>query len=199
MNHQNRELGLSDARGFALTEALLAVGVIAVVSGIALMQTASANRAARLADAGREFAGYLESARADSIRRRAATPATMAGVSIEAVDRYGVTADFDGDGATETRVIQLPTGVSFSLPPPVTVSFDWRGRLSVTPPLTASAGGISLSMTNWSDPRVSTHVTETGDVMPAAQAAFVPDNANLETYDGQITKTTHLNTRVIIP
>jgi prepilin-type N-terminal cleavage/methylation domain-containing protein len=188
-----------NARGFALPEVLLVLAIIAVVVGIALMQTAAAQRAVRLADAGHELAGYLEGARADSIRRRATTPATMAGVSIDDDGRYEVTADFDRDGTLETRVIQLPTGVSFNFTLPVTVSFDWRGRVSVTPPPSTASGGTTLSMTNGSGSTVSTHVTGIGDVMPAIQASSVPGNVNLETHDGQITHTTHLNTRTVIP
>jgi hypothetical protein len=123
----------------------------------------------------------------------------MAGITIYETDRYNVTADFDGNGVTETRVILLPQGVTFNLTPPVAIAFNWRGQVTAATPLAPATNSISVSLSNGADPPVSTYVASSGDVMTASQAVYAPVNANISVNDSSITPTTYINTRMIIP
>src|SRR5262249_30234101 len=77
----------------------------------------------------RLFATYVEKARADAIRRHAATGQES---SIETFGpgstTYAITMDF-GSGAVETRTFDLDSGVNFSTAAK-RVTFDWRGRIA---------------------------------------------------------------------
>src|SRR6185295_13766228 len=83
----------------------------------------------RLQNNARLFATYVEKARADAIRRHAATNQES---SIETFGpgstTYAITMDF-GSGSVETRNFDLDSGLNF-LTAAKKVTFDWRGRIA---------------------------------------------------------------------
>ncbi|MFN2455163.1 MAG: Tfp pilus assembly protein FimT/FimU [Pyrinomonadaceae bacterium] len=135
------------ARGFSMLELLIVMVIIAIVSAFAVMGITRSRNTARLQNSARIFAGYVEKARLDAIRRHDATNIDITGPST-----YAVTMDFDGTTppgtALPVRTFQLEKGVVFTdstgaaftvnasgdvvgsstseIPP--SADFNWRGR-----------------------------------------------------------------------
>jgi prepilin-type N-terminal cleavage/methylation domain-containing protein len=119
-----------EKNGFTVLELLIVLAIISVLSGFALMQITRARQAMIRENAARQFAGYLEKARVDSLRRHPMTSAQMAQVSIINATFYTVTIDANGDGALDTpQVVSLAAdGLQLNGPFPRTIYFNWRGR-----------------------------------------------------------------------
>ncbi|MFN2497482.1 MAG: tetratricopeptide repeat protein [Pyrinomonadaceae bacterium] len=117
-------------KGFSVIELLIVLSIISVLSGFALMQITRARQAMIRENAARQFAGYLEKARVDSLRRHATTSAQMAQVSIVNASFYTVAIDANGDGALDApTVVSLASdGLQLNGPFPRTIYFNWRGR-----------------------------------------------------------------------
>lgn len=115
-------------RGFTMTQMVITLAIIAIVSTFGVLGIKTARAQFQLQNAARLFASYVEKARADSIRRHAATgeesSIEMFGIGTTA---YNVTMDF-GAGVVETRTFQLDPGLTFGTDA-AKVTFDWRGRL----------------------------------------------------------------------
>lgn len=121
----------SGERGFSVLELLIVVAMISVLVGFALLQVAEARQDLARENTAQQLAAYLEKARLDSIRRRPATTAQMAQVSILNANFYSVTIDANWDGTLDApRVISVPAGsnLQFNTPFPRTIYFNWRGR-----------------------------------------------------------------------
>jgi prepilin-type N-terminal cleavage/methylation domain-containing protein len=116
-------------RGFTLTQMVVTVAIIAVVSVFGVLGIKTARAEFRLQNSARLFATYVEKARADAIRRHAASGQES---SIETFgpgnSTYAITMDF-GAGTVETRIIDLENGLTFSTAAKK-VTFDWRGRIT---------------------------------------------------------------------
>ena len=124
-----------------------------VVIGFAIVGVTRARDHARLMSSAREFAAYVEMARADAIRRHNDT-------AIQAADEntFFVTMDFDGDGTLDSRAFDLQPGVRFTTGIKG-IRFNWRGRI----PQEESFGFSNGRNT------VSVGVTGSGDVTFDAQ------------------------------
>jgi prepilin-type N-terminal cleavage/methylation domain-containing protein len=120
----------TNTRGFTVIELLIVLTIISVLTGFALMQITRARQVMIRENAARQFAGYLEKARVDSLRRHAMTSTQMAQVSIINATFYTVTIDANGDGALDApQVVSLaPDGLQLNGPFPRTIYFNWRGR-----------------------------------------------------------------------
>ena len=116
-------------RGFTLTQMLITLAIISVVSVAGVLGIRTARAEFRLQNNARLFATYVEKARADAIRRHAATDQES---SIETFGpgstTYAITMDF-GSGTVETRNFDLDSGLNFSTAAK-RVTFDWRGRIA---------------------------------------------------------------------
>ena len=116
-------------QGFTMTQMVITIAIIAVVSTFGVLGIRTARAEFRLQNSARLFASYVEKARADAIRRHAADGEES---SIETGDpgstSYAVTMDW-GNGFLETRTFNLEPGLSFSTAAR-RVSFNWRGRIS---------------------------------------------------------------------
>src|SRR6185369_15714495 len=116
-------------RGFTLTQMVITLAIIAVVSTGGVLGIRTARAEFRLQNSARLFATYIEKARADSIRRHAATGQES---SVETFGpgstQYAITMDY-GSGVVETRTFDLESGLSF-VTAPKKVTFDWRGRIT---------------------------------------------------------------------
>jgi len=122
---------VNDPRGFSVVELLIVVAMIAVISGFALLQITRSHQHMKRANAAQQFAGHLEKARIDSLRRHPTTSAQMGQVSIINARFYSFAIDSSGDGSLEApQVISLPTNTDFQFngPFPRTIYFNWRGR-----------------------------------------------------------------------
>jgi prepilin-type N-terminal cleavage/methylation domain-containing protein len=162
----NRKL-LQHQSGFSLTELLVVVVIIAIISAFSIMGINKARSSMSLTNSARVITTYLEKARIDSIRRRAKTTAQMAKVEVLTSTTYKVTMDFDGRGNITSRTFPVENGVSIIIPndpdivlpsPPVplppTAVFDWRGN---------SPGGESFVLSNGTS-QTTVNVTDSGDV-----------------------------------
>ena len=116
-------------RGFTITQMVVTLAIIAVVSTGGVLGIRTARAEFRLQNSARLFATYIEKARADSIRRHAATGQES---YIETFGpgstQYAVTMDY-GSGVIETRNFDLESGLSFATAAK-RVTFDWRGRIA---------------------------------------------------------------------
>jgi hypothetical protein len=116
-------------RGFTITQMVVTLVIIALTSTAGVLAIKAARAEFRLQNNARLFATYVEKARADAIRRHAATNQES---SIETFGpgstTYAITMDF-GSGAVETRTFDLDSGLNFSTAAKK-VTFDWRGRIA---------------------------------------------------------------------
>jgi hypothetical protein len=116
-------------RGFTITQMVITLVIIAVVSTGGVLAIKKSRAEFRLQNNARLFATYVEKARADAIRRHAATGQES---SIETfgpgTTAYAITMDF-GSGSVETRTFELESGLNFSTAGKK-VTFDWRGRIT---------------------------------------------------------------------
>jgi prepilin-type N-terminal cleavage/methylation domain-containing protein len=119
------------ARGFSITELILALAMISVVAGFAVISLARRNRAVSRTSTAVDIANYLQKARLDSIRRRAKDVDQMAQVKFFDRHSYSLTIDGDNDGYLDVPLIMsLPEqpGVEINGPFPKTFIFDWQGQ-----------------------------------------------------------------------
>ncbi|MEN3327351.1 MAG: hypothetical protein V7638_2158 [Acidobacteriota bacterium] len=116
-------------RGFTLTQMVITLAIIAVVSTGGVLGIRTARAEFRLQNSARLFATYIEKARADSIRRHAATGQESSVQTFgPGSTQYAITMDY-GSGVVETRIFELESGLNFATAP-TTVTFDWRGRIA---------------------------------------------------------------------
>jgi len=114
--------------GFTIVQMIVALAIISIVSTVAVLGVKSSREHFKMQSSARLFASYCEKARADSVRRHAAS-GEEASVEMfgEGTTTYNVTMDY-GSGIVETRTFQLDPGIQFSTKAKK-VTFDWRGRL----------------------------------------------------------------------
>jgi hypothetical protein len=136
-----------------------------IVAGFAIVGITRARDHVRLMNSAREFAAYVERARADAVRRHGT--ATIETIS---ETRFRVTMDFDQNGsidASDARTFGLQNGVRFTTGIKG-VTFDWRGRITQE----QSFGFFtrkSFSTSSTDGFTVSVGVTGSGDVTFDAQ------------------------------
>src|SRR5829696_2975713 len=131
-------------RGFTMVQMVVTVVIVAIVTTFAVVQIASARDQMRLTGATREFAGYTEKARLDSIRRHGSFGGGDSKVTLNSANGYTLLFDADYNGTPANRTFMLPEGVTISevivtssastvtqVPSagaPVEITFDWHGR-----------------------------------------------------------------------
>jgi Tfp pilus assembly protein FimT len=179
---------LCGERGATILEALVALAMIMVVAVFAIIRIVDAQQSLRLDNEVREFKGYLEKARVDSIRRHAQTDAQMAKVTVNTLTSYTVQIDADGNGVLDPpRTIRLQPqgGITFTGSTPTIIRYNWRGR-------TVDAAGnlISIAPFNLKDSystgstiNLSGSGMALGDNvnMSPVVTVSIPTNANIQT------------------
>ena len=151
--------------GFTIMQLVVTIAIIAIVSTFGVLGITKARAQFRLQNSARQLAVYLEKARADAIRRHAAT-GNESGVqqpSGPGSNSYIVRMDF-GTGTLQTRTFQLESGITFLTNAQIT-AFDWRGRI---PSRTV------YQVTNGTDEPVPVDVSGSGDITIGDQR--FPDN-----------------------
>jgi hypothetical protein len=125
----------------------------------------SAREHFKMQNSARLFASYAEKARADSVRRHAAS-GQEASLEMfgEGTNTYNVTMDF-GSGVVETRTFQLDPGIIFRTAA-AKVTFDWRGRL-------LGEGVVFQIESTYLADRIPVDVSGSGDVTIWSQ--YFPD------------------------
>ena len=149
-----------------MMQMVITIAIIAIVSTFGVLGIRNARAEFRKQSSARLFASYIEKARADSVRRHAASGLEASVETFGAgTTSYAVTMDF-GSGDLETRTFQLDPGVDF-LSDALKVTFDWRGRLLTPCPVTKSCvfqvRSISL------DTSIPVDVSGSGDITVDAQ------------------------------
>jgi type II secretory pathway pseudopilin PulG len=117
--------------GFTLLQLVIVIAIIAVLSTVALLGVTSARASQRRINSARLFAGYLEKARVDSVRRHAdgSTANPLASVTVLNANTYSVFMDFNNTGVPVARNVSLELGITFDEDDiGKEVAFDWRGR-----------------------------------------------------------------------
>lgn len=182
-----------------MLQMLVVLGIVGVLTSVAVFGIRSARSAMRLQSSARAFAQACERARLDAIRRRTTTH-----VEFTDSDKYEITMDFTGSGTATTRSFTLDSGVvvtdasgnaltSASEDLPYT-DFDWRGRTYDCNALfrlkndrsdqmvvqVAGSGDISVNTSVTSLPTVTyASVNSTVDVNPSATLAGNDNKLNL--------------------
>ncbi len=152
--------------GFTIMQMVITIAIVAVVSTFGVIGIRSARAEFRLQSSARLFASYVEKARADSVRRHAASGAEASVETFGAgTSNYSITMDF-GSGTVETRTFQLDPGVDF-LTDALKVTFDWRGRL-ITPCAVTKSCVFQVRSTSLSK-SIPVDVSGSGDITVDAQ------------------------------
>jgi Tfp pilus assembly protein FimT len=174
----------------SIVEMLIVVLMISIVTTFAVMQIGGAQRAMRLTNSAREFTGWLEKARLDSLRRHPMSTAEMASVTITSANTYSVTIDQNGDGSLDPpRTVTIPAthGATFaSITIPTTIYYNWRGRpvdnagnlLSFSFSLQDAGGNTNpITMTGAGDVTLGNNI----NIANVSINSSVSSNANIKT------------------
>jgi len=113
----------NNARGFSIIQLLVTIAVMATVTSLAVVGIVRAREHIRLTNSARQFAAYVERARADAVRRHA-------NASVQTLDtnRYSVTMDFDNTGSVTTRDFNLQEGIQLTTGAN-SIPFNWPDRI----------------------------------------------------------------------
>lgn len=144
----------SGEEGYTLLQLAVCSVLVLALSSFAFITITKARSSFRLANSARTLAGYLEKARADSVRRRAQS-GSESSIQMLSTTSYRVTLDFQQNGTLSSRVVTLEDGVEFTTNL-TTIAFDWRGR-----PTTGVESTINLQNESGDVP---IDVTGSGDV-----------------------------------
>ncbi len=128
--HPTSASKIGSSQGFSTIEMLMIVVIILIVITYTLTTVVRGQKPAARSNAARQLANYLEQARNDSVRRRAATSSQMAQVTILNDKYYSVMIDANGDGALDTPVVinLNDQRVNLNGPFPRTFMFDLGGK-----------------------------------------------------------------------
>lgn len=114
--------------GITSLQLIITITIGLIVCAFAVVGITSARAQIRRTNSARQFAALVERARADSVRRHAASGQEA---SIQQINEstYAVTMDFDGTGALTTQDFSTESGVRINIPGG-SFRFDWRGRVA---------------------------------------------------------------------
>jgi hypothetical protein len=152
--------------GFTITQMVVTITIIAIVSMFGVLGIKNARAEFRLHNSARLFAVYAEKARADSIRRHAATGNESSIVTFgPGTTNYAVSMDY-GSGSVETRTFDLESGLVF-MTAAQRVTFDWRGRITVPCDITKAC--VFQVHSNYLGYAVPVDISGSGDITVGEQ------------------------------
>lgn len=159
-NESARHRDSRDPRGFSTVEIVIVLAIIGVISAFGFMRIQSARESLALQNSMRLFAGRIEKARLDAIRRHGS-----AFVEFTSNNQYVITMDFSGTGDPSAQrtfsleknvVVTNADGSAIATDDLPTFDFGWRGG---TPQCFTS-----IRMQNGLGQSSSLAVTSSGDV-----------------------------------
>ncbi len=112
-------------RGVGVLELLLVLTLVAVLSTFAIIGISRSRTSIRLQNSTRIFAGHVEKARLDAVRRHSATS-----IDISGPNTYDVFMDFEGNGIPATRRFTLDNGIVFTDTNNSPLTVDGAGEVS---------------------------------------------------------------------
>lgn len=112
-------------QGFSLLQLVVALAIIGIVVAFATLSIARARASMRMQKSVRVFAGYVEKARLDAIRRHTGTS-----IDITGSNTYDIFMDFNGTGNPTTRRFTLEEGVVFTDANNATLTVDVAGNVT---------------------------------------------------------------------
>ena len=134
--------------GISIMELIIVLTIIAILSAIAISQFGTAKTDFQRQNIAREFKIYLERARFDSVKRRAANAADMSRVVLNSASSFTAIVDSNQNGtilnsngtfeAGDMRVVDFTERsntqivLSDTLNYPITIRFDQRGQITST-------------------------------------------------------------------
>src|SRR5438876_869842 len=165
--HQMRR---KNQAGHSLTDLLIALTVIGIMVSVATVRIAAARDGLRLANSAQVLSAYLEKARLAAIRCHCSTT-----IQISSTGSYGVTGPLKS-ATVETINYPLEPTVTFQgLTLPLTITFDWRGRVDQDYHLTLSnaQGSRTVDLSGGGDIKLDSVVDYT--YAPTIQANMPTD------------------------
>ena len=111
--------------GIGVLELLLVLTLVAILSTFAIIGINRSRASLRLQNSTRIFAGRVEKARLDAVRRHSATS-----IDISGPNSYDIFMDFDGNGVPSTRRFTLENGVVFTDANKSPLTVDGSGNVS---------------------------------------------------------------------
>jgi Tfp pilus assembly protein FimT len=182
---------MRDQRGSTIIQLLVVVAIVGIVSTFAILKIQGARDSFALQNSMRLFAGRIEKARLDAIRRHGS-----ALVEFTSNNQYVVTMDFDGTGNANTqrtytleKTVQVTNadGTAIAVDDLPTFDFGWRGgttqcftsirmqnNLGQSSTLAVTSSGdvtIDTSLGATVSPGTYSSVSQTGDVASRATVA----------------------------
>ena len=161
-----------------MTELVIAMAVIGIVSSFAILQIRTARSAMRVQNSVRQLASYMEKARVDAVRRHGTTSVTFTDPRT-----YSVTMDFNYNGTSSTRVFNFQDDVRLASSELPNVTFNWRGRT-----LTSGSSCVTtFSVNDTIGNGLSVDVSGSGDVTVENQQPTLPNvvySNNVNSSDG---------------
>jgi len=143
-------------RGFSIIEIVIVLAVAGILMTIAVITFGGAKVDLQRQSIAREFKNYLERARFDSVKRRAAATADQATIVLTSSRAFTAHLDFDEDRvlrANEARVVDFTQRAAtqifvsdVGLNYPVTISFDQRGHATATDSLGLDVSPITFTV-----------------------------------------------------
>ena len=126
-------------QGFTLTEVMIVITILAVLTGFALLYFGNAKTELQRQRIAREFKVYLERARFDSVKRRAVDSTEMAKITLNSPTAFTATIDLNNNGkldSTDNRHVDFTQRsntqiiVADALNYPITILFNQRGHIN---------------------------------------------------------------------
>ena len=143
-------------RGFSIIEVVIVLAVTGILMTIAVITFGGAKVDLQRQSIAREFKNYLERARFDSVKRRAAAADDQASIVLTSSRSFTAHLDFDEDRvlrANEARIVDFTqraqTQIFVSdvgLNYPVTISFDQRGHATAIDSLGGAVSPITFTI-----------------------------------------------------
>jgi len=122
MRNENFSLNRSEA-GYSIIDVMIMLVIVSIVTSFAVMGISNAQGSLRLSRSTQLLSSFMEKARLSAIRCHCNTT-----VQIPSTSTFTVTGPIKS-ATSETITLPLDQNVTFQgLTPPVTITFDWKGR-----------------------------------------------------------------------
>src|SRR5438552_3457741 len=178
--------------GNSLIDVLIVITVLAIVLSFAMVKIAAARDGLRLTNSAQVLSAYLEKARLAAIRCHCSTT-----IQISSTGSYSVTGPLKS-ATVETINYPLEPTVTFQgLTLPLTITFDWRGRVDQDYHLTLSnaQGSRPVDLSGGGDIKLDSVVDYT--YAPTIQANMPTDLSDGAT-DSYVTHFANNNTNTAV-